>query len=86
MVGAVIVTFRIMPESVETDLDTLQEEIIKEIKPQRLQRVPIAFGLNAINIVKLVEEKEGEMDRITEQIKKIKGVKEVEITDMTRSL
>jgi translation elongation factor aEF-1 beta len=86
MVGAVIVTFKIMPESVETDLDSLEKTIKKEINPQRMERVPVAFGLNSINIVKLVEEKEGEMDRVTEKIKNIKGVKEVEIIDLTRSL
>jgi translation elongation factor aEF-1 beta len=84
--GSVIVTFRIMPESVETDLDSLENSVIKEIKPQRLQRMPIAFGLNAVQIIKYVEEKEGEMDRITEKIKKIKGVREVEVIDLTRSL
>ncbi len=84
--GSVIVTFRIMPESVEVDLDSLEKEIKSEIKPQRIQRVPIAFGLNAIQIIKLVEEKEGEMDRITDKIKNIKGVKEVEVVGLTRSL
>jgi len=86
MVGAVIVTFKIMPEGVETDLDSLEKTIKKEIQPQRMERIPVAFGLNSINIVKLVEEKEGEMDRVTEKIKNIKGVKEVEIIDLTRSL
>jgi translation elongation factor aEF-1 beta len=75
-----------MPESVETDLDLLEKTIKKEIKPQRTERVPIAFGLNSINIVKLVEEKEGELDRMIEKIKKINGVKEVEVVDLTRSL
>ena len=51
-----------------------------------MQIIPIAFGINAIQIIKYVEEKEGEMDRITDKIKKIKGVKEVEVTDLTRSL
>lgn len=84
--GSVIVTFRIMPESVEVDLDSLEQEIKSEINPQRIQRVPIAFGLNAIQIIKLVEEKEGEMDKITDKIKKIKGVREVEVVGLTRSL
>ena len=84
--GRVIVTFRIMPESVEVDLDYLEKKVKEEINPQRIQRIPIAFGLNAIQIIKLVEEKEGEMDRITNQIKQIKGVKEVEVVTLTRSL
>ena len=84
--GRVIVTFRIMPESVEVDLDSLEQEIKSEINPQRIERVPIAFGLNAIQIIKLVEEKEGEMDRITDKIKNIKGVREVEVVGLTRSL
>jgi len=75
-----------MPESVEVDLDSLEKKIKEEINPQRVERVPIAFGLNAIQIIKLVEEKEGEMDRITDQIKKINGVKEVEVVGLTRSL
>jgi len=86
LMGRVIVTFRIMPDSVEVDLDSLEQEIKSEINPQRIQRVPIAFGLNAIQIIKLVEEKEGEMDRITDKIKNIKGVKEVEVVGLTRSL
>ena len=84
--GRVIVTFRIMPDSVEIDLDSLEKEIKSEVNPQRIQRIPIAFGLNAIKIVKLVEEKEGEMDRVTEKIKSIDGVREVEVLGMTRSL
>lgn len=84
--GSVIVTFRIMPESVETNLDSIEKTIKREIKPQRIERIPIAFGLNAIQIVKLVEEKEGEMDRITGKIKGIKGVREVEVLSLTRSL
>lgn len=86
MVGSVIVTFRIMPEGVDTDLDSLEKEIKKEIDPQRMERIPIAFGLNAVQIIKLVDEKEGEMDRITDKIKSIKGVREVEVVGLTRSL
>lgn len=75
-----------MPESVETNLDEIEEKIKSNINPQKMERQPIAFGLNAIKIVKLVEEKEGEMDRITEEIKKIDGIREVEVTGVTRSL
>jgi len=86
MVGSVIVTFKIMPEGIETDLNSIEKAIKKEINPQRMERIPIAFGLNAIQIIKLVDEKEGEMDRVTDKIKKINGVKEVEVIGLTRSL
>ena len=84
--GSVIVTFRVMPEGVETDLDAIQKAIIKEISPQRMQIIPIAFGINAIQVIKLVEDKEGELDKVTDKIKKIKGVQEVEVVDLTLSL
>lgn len=84
--GSVIVTFRIMPDGVDTNLDTIEKELKQRIKPQRIERVPIAFGLNSIKIIKLVEEKEGEMDRITDEIKAIEGVKNVEVLEVTRSL
>ena len=84
--GSVIVTFRIMPVSVDTDLDYIENTLKEKIKPQRIERIPIAFGLNSVKVIKLVEEKEGEMDKITEEIKSIKGVKEVEVIEVTRSL
>ena len=84
--GSVIVTFRVMPESVDVDLEKIKKTLSEEIKPQRMEVIPIAFGLNAIKMVKLVEEKEGEMDKIIQKIKSIKGVKEVEVLELTRSL
>jgi len=84
--GSVIVTFRIMPEGVDTDLGSVENKLKERINPQRIEKIPIAFGLNSLRVIKLVEEKEGEMDRITEQIKSIEGVREVEVTNVTRSL
>ena len=83
--GAVITTFKIMPEGVETNLDEIEKQIQEKIKPSKLQRIPIAFGLNSIVIVKVIEEKEGEVDRITNEIKSIPGVRGVEITNVARS-
>lgn len=86
MVGSVIVTFRIMPKEIDTDLKKIEKEVNKKIKPQRTETIPIAFGLNALKIIKLVEEKEGEIDRITEEIMNIPGVQNVEVLDLTGSL
>ena len=36
--GSVIVTFRIMPVSVDTDLDYIENTLKEKIKPQRIER------------------------------------------------
>jgi elongation factor 1-beta len=84
--GSVIVTYKIMPDGVETDLDLIEKELKKKINPQKIDRVPIAFGLNAINVVKVIAEKEGEADRVAKEMEKIKGVQSVEIIEMSRGL
>jgi len=83
--GAVVTTFKIMPESVETNLDEVEKQLKEKINPSKIERVPIAFGLNAIIIVKVIEEKEGELDRVTKEIQNISGVREAEITNVARS-
>ena len=83
--GSVVTTFKIMPEGVETDLDKMERELKEKINPSKLEKIPIAFGLNAIIIVKVIDEKEGELDRIIEEIKSIPGVRDVEITNVARS-
>lgn len=82
----VIVGFKVMPASVEENLDRIEKEIKKKVKPQKMSREDIAFGLVAIHIVKIVEDAEGTMDAVENQLRAIKGVGEVEVTGMTRSL
>jgi translation elongation factor aEF-1 beta len=82
----VIVGFKIMPASVEENLDRIEKEIKEKVKPQKMSREEIAFGLVAIHIVKIVEDAEGTMDAVEKQLRSIKGVGEVEVTGMTRSL
>jgi elongation factor 1-beta len=83
--GSVMVTFKIMPEGVETDIESLQEEIEEQIKPSKLKVIPIAFGLKSLLVVKVIPEKDGEMERVEKQIRSISGVKEVEVTNVARS-
>ena len=82
----VIVGFKVMPASVEEDLDKIEKEIREKVKPQKMSREDIAFGLVAIHIVKLVEDAEGTLDAVEKQLRAIRGVGEVEVTGMTRSL
>ncbi|MBU5690140.1 MAG: elongation factor 1-beta [Candidatus Aenigmatarchaeota archaeon] len=83
--ATVIVTYKITPEGLEVNLDKLQKELEK-FQPQKMEIEPIAFGLNAIIMVKVLPEIEGEADRFAEKIQSIKGVQTVDIIEMTRGL
>ena len=82
----VIVTFKIMPADGDTNIDQLEKNVKEKLKPERISREPIAFGIVAVIATKLIDEVEGEMDRIENLIKSIDGVGEVEITEVSRSM
>ena len=82
----VIVGFKVLPKDVEVDLDVLENKIRDKVKPQKMDREPIAFGLVAIHIVKIVPDEGGTLEKVEKQLRDIEEVGEVEITGMTRSL
>lgn len=82
----VIVGFKVMPATIEENLDKIEKEIKEKVKPQKMSREDIAFGLVAIHVVKLVEDAEGTLDAVEKQLRAIKGVGEVEVTGISRSL
>jgi elongation factor 1-beta len=81
----VIVLLRVMPEDVNVDIQSLKKEILSKIKAN-IQEVPIAFGLIALNVTTIVEDKEGEVEKIEKALKEIKGVGEIEVLEVTRTL
>lgn len=82
----VIVTLRLMPKSVEVNLDNLEEKVKNLIQPQRMQREPVAFGLVALKIIKIIPDAEGELEKLENKIKSLPEVGGIEITNITRSL
>lgn len=63
MVALAGITIKVMPESVEVDLEALKnkgQDMIKEIygdvKEIKVEEEPIAFGLKALNFTFIVEE------------------------------
>jgi translation elongation factor EF-1beta len=64
--GKVIVTVRVVSENAEI------EKIIKEtIKPEKIEKKPFVFGLEAIIFEKIVEEKEGELENLEEKLREL---------------
>jgi elongation factor 1-beta len=82
----VIVTFKVMPKTVEVDLNKLEEKINFLIEPEKISREPIAFGLVALNVTKLIPDAGGELEKIENKLKSIPEVGEIEVTEITRSL
>lgn len=82
----VIVTFKVMPNGVEVDLDDLEKKIKNSINPEKIEREPIAFGLVALNVTKLVADAEGQVENIENKLREIEEVSGVEVTKVTRSI
>ena len=88
----VIVTLKIMPESPEQDLSKITEDALKHIKEfagdrdTKVEQEPIAFGLNALKILFVMDEKLGTTESLEEDIKSVSGVQSVEVTDVRRAI
>lgn len=81
--GLVAIEMDIMPESPDTDLVGVKNEISKLVKVQDFKIEPIAFGLKKLKIVITTEDKGGGTDALEEQIKKVKGVSDVQVGTVT---
>lgn len=85
----IVVTFKILPEDVDINLDKLKEEVEKGlpegVSVYKFDEDPIAFGLVAlIAYVIMHEENGGKMDQVEESIRSIDDVSEVEVVMVRR--
>jgi len=88
----VVVTLKIMPQSPEVDLAELEIQAKKKIvdfcssQEFKTQIQPIAFGLKALIIYFVMEEKIGTTDRLEQAISRLEGVESVEVPDVRRAV
>jgi len=85
--GEVAITYRLMPSGLEVDLKGVQDkakEILGERRFHSSEVKPIAFGLNALEIVAIVEEVEGLGERLEGELAAIEGVQSIETVTLTR--
>ncbi len=83
-----VVRIRILPAEAESNLEKVVESI-KKSTPQGMEMKsslmePIAFGLKAIIGDFLLDDAEGQMDKLEEAIKSVKGVGEIDVTNISR--
>jgi len=83
--GSVAVTFRIMPEDADTDLDSIRTRVRSTLGStlRDLREQPVAFGLKAILAVAIVGDASGGSDLLEQSLAAIPGVGSVETVDVT---
>jgi len=87
-----IITFKLMPESPEVDLEVIKEralEIAEEsgsIGQMQTKIEPIAFGLKAVLVLAMYEVEGSDFDAIAEKMSQIEGVQNAEIAKMDLAL
>ncbi len=84
----VLVTLKVMPSDAEADPEAIIEEIkkLRSAQLNRVEKVPIAFGLVSLNASFVVEDAEGGATAIEKEVKNIQGVGSVEVVEVTRLL
>jgi elongation factor 1-beta len=83
-----VARIRILPAEAESNLDSVVQSIKSSI-PQEMEMKghalePIAFGLKAIVGDFLLEDAEGQMDKLEDMIKNVEGVGEIEVMNISR--
>ena len=89
--GTVIITYKIMPDSVDVNLDDIEKEsrgIINKFggKVMGVEKEPIAFGLVALKITLSLDEKNSNLDPLEDQLRNIEGVSSAEVSDIRRAV
>lgn len=84
------ITVKVMPESVDINLNELKKrceleiyDVYKQVKELRTEEEPIAFGLSALKFTFIVDESLGS-DIVQEKLEKLSGVASVQVVDFRR--
>jgi elongation factor 1-beta len=87
----VVLTITINPDSPDVDLKKLEGEAQKKVEAfgadwGKVEIEPIGFGLKALKIIILMDEKKGIPDDLVDGIAKLEGVASARITDVRRTI
>ena len=85
------ITLKIMPESPETDLNSIRkkvETIAEKFEAQLLDKdeiEPVAFGLKALKLIFMLDESKGS-EELAEAVAELEEVSSTDVIDMRRAL
>jgi elongation factor 1-beta len=83
-----VARIKILPADSETDMDSFAN-VLKSNVPDGMElkahaKEPIAFGLNALVGDFLLDDAEGEMEKLEESIRKTEGAGEIQVINISR--
>jgi len=90
--GSMVVTMKIMPESIEADLEKIKTDVKKKITDFvgeteiKFSVEPVAFGLKSISAIFVIDESIESLDDFENDVKKIENVQSAEISDLRRTV
>ncbi len=89
MSAQVLLVYRVMPESVETSLEGLKNDIRGKLEPKyrvaKIDEEPIGFGITALKVYVQMEEREDRSsDEVEELLRSINGVGNIELEYFSR--
>lgn len=84
--GEVALQYRVLPDGLEVNLDELLDSITKAL-PEGAQlkaseKKPVAFGLSALHVLVVLDDKKGGTDNVESTLAGVQGVQSVEIVQM----
>ncbi|MBI2584042.1 MAG: elongation factor 1-beta [Candidatus Aenigmarchaeota archaeon] len=79
--GKVAITFKVMPESADVDIEEIKGKI-EQLGAKQIHTEEIAFGLKALKVLFVVEDKEGQ--DMEGRLSSISGVGSIETEAITR--
>ena len=79
---------KILPTGVEIDLDQVAKKIKEALKDgitlRKYTKEPLAFGLYFINGEFILDDREGQMDKLESVIRSVECVSELQVLNMSR--
>lgn len=84
--GEVGLQYRVLPEGLEVDLDKLEKDIKAKLPAgavlKAAEKRPVAFGLKALHVLIVLDDKKGGAEQVESAIAEVPGVQSVEIVEM----
>ncbi len=79
---------KILPTGIETDLDQVAKKIKEALKDgitlRKYTKEPLAFGLYFIKGEFILDDREGQMDKLESVVRSVEGVSELQVLNMSR--